>query len=104
MQTPSRSAREKKDTSSGCEQLFVRLMNKFGKEMGLTNTNYENVHGMSNSRNYSTCEDLVTLSKEAMGSQWFREITGTQYFFLLFVIHSGRVYNITVKRGEELKI
>jgi D-alanyl-D-alanine carboxypeptidase (penicillin-binding protein 5/6) len=78
MGTPSRSAREKKDTSSGCEQLFVRLMNKFGKEMGLTNTNYENVHGMSNSRNYSTCEDLVTLSKEAMGSQWFREITGTQ--------------------------
>jgi D-alanyl-D-alanine carboxypeptidase len=34
MQTPRVSARDKKDTGSGCEQLFVRLMNKSAKEMG----------------------------------------------------------------------
>ena len=56
----------------------MKYMNKFVKEIGMNGTNIYNAHGLPNSRNFSTCEDVMKLCKEAMGLTWFREIIKTQ--------------------------
>jgi D-alanyl-D-alanine carboxypeptidase (penicillin-binding protein 5/6) len=48
---------------SGSEQNFVLEMNEEAKKLGLYNTNFTNVYGWPDSKNYTTAKDLVELSR-----------------------------------------
>lgn len=56
------------------EQVFVKRMNINASDLELTNTSFTNAHGLPNTRNFSTCEDLYRLIEAAMANQLFREI------------------------------
>ena len=64
----------------GGHDKFIDLMNKKAKEIGMTNTIFENSNGLDESgeENYSTCYDMALLMKYAINLYDFREITGTK--------------------------
>ena len=51
---------------SGSEANFVELMNNKARELGLTNTNFTNPHGLDNENHYSTAKDMAMLAKELL--------------------------------------
>lgn len=62
----------------GGRDLFIGLMNKKVKDLGLNNTHFSNPTGLDNGSQYSTTRDLVVVAKEAMKNQTFAEIVGTK--------------------------
>ena len=50
----------------GTEKKFVELMNKKVKELGLSNTNFENVHGLHSENHYSCPYDMAIIAKELL--------------------------------------
>jgi len=72
------------------EQLFLKFMNLYGKTLGLKATTFLNCHGNSETgKNYSTSEDIVTMSKAALRITLFRNIIKT------------RNYASTVKKADK---
>jgi D-alanyl-D-alanine carboxypeptidase (penicillin-binding protein 5/6) len=59
---------------SGSEDVFVSIMNKYAKQLGMTNTNYVNSTGLQDEQHYTTARDLAILAK-ALISQ-FPDIYG----------------------------
>jgi len=57
-----------------CLERFYEVMNEFGRELGLTNTNYASAHGMYCEPNVSTAADIAKLCSVAMRNKKFREI------------------------------
>jgi D-alanyl-D-alanine carboxypeptidase len=55
-------------------------MNKYGIELEMTNTNFVNVHGLSNSHNLSTCKDLAKLCSTCMQDDDFIKIVSSQFY------------------------
>lgn len=51
---------------SGSESKFVEAMNNKAKELGLTNTNFTNPHGLDNENHYSSAKDMAILAKELL--------------------------------------
>ena len=49
---------------AGSESNFVSMMNKRAKELGLTNTNFKNPHGLDDNNHYSTSRDMSIIAKE----------------------------------------
>ncbi|MEG2250877.1 MAG: D-alanyl-D-alanine carboxypeptidase family protein [Bacilli bacterium] len=49
---------------AGSEDVFVGMMNKKAKELGLENTNFKNPHGLDATNHYSTAKDMSILAKE----------------------------------------
>lgn len=62
----------------GGRDLFIGLMNKKVKDLGLTNTHFTNPVGLDSGAQYSTTRDLVVVAKEAMKNKTFAEIVGTE--------------------------
>jgi D-alanyl-D-alanine carboxypeptidase len=58
--------------------VFIGLMNKKAKDLGLTDTHFSNPTGLDNGAQYSTTRDLVVVSKVAMKNPIFAEIVGTK--------------------------
>lgn len=56
---------------------FVEMMNNRAKELGLTNTNFVNPHGLHDENQYTTASDLYKLVQKCMEIPEFMEITGT---------------------------
>ncbi|MFA1822796.1 D-alanyl-D-alanine carboxypeptidase family protein [Virgibacillus oceani] len=61
----------------GSEEGFVYLMNEKAKWLGMTNTNFENPHGLDADRHYSTAYDMAILMQYAMQNEEFAKISGT---------------------------
>lgn len=63
---------------------FVKLMNKKAKEIGMTNTIFNNPSGLDNtdSGNYSTSYDMALLTKYAMKYEEYRKIVSTKKYKL----------------------
>lgn len=59
------------------KKVFVNLMNKKAKELGLKNSNFVNPDGMHQENHYSTPNDLAKISREAMTKPYFREVVQT---------------------------
>ena len=55
---------------------FVALMNKTAQELGCKNTHFANPHGLHESDHYTTAMDLSLITRKALGSETFREISG----------------------------
>jgi len=47
---------------SGSEEVFVGLMNKHARDLGMTNTSFSDATGLPDPNNYTTARDLATLS------------------------------------------
>ena len=47
---------------SGSEEVFVGLMNKYARDLGMTNTSFSDATGLPDPNNYTTARDMATLS------------------------------------------
>ena len=86
----------------GGRELFIALMNKKVKDLGLNNTHFSNPTGLDNGAQYSTTRDLVVVSKEAMKNPIFKEIVGTKEKIVKSVDNrfTHRLTNINKLLGE----
>ena len=62
---------------SGSTAEFAKLMTKRAKELGCTNTQFKNPHGLPDEEHYTTAHDMGLILKEAMKYEEFRKIAGT---------------------------
>jgi len=58
----------------GTVPAFVAMMNAKARELGLSDTHYENPHGLDQPGHYTTADDLAVLARYAMSKPAFREI------------------------------
>lgn len=65
----------------GSVEGFVFLMNEKAAEIGMTNTQFANPHGLDDAENhYSTAYDMALLMRYAMHNERFREVSGTKLY------------------------
>lgn len=65
----------------GSEEKFIRMMNDKAKELGMSNTIYNNPHGLDDdTKNYSTAFDLAKMYSYAYKNKTFRAIAGTKEY------------------------
>lgn len=57
--------------------VYLAHMNKVSKTCKMINSNFANPHGLSNTNNYSTADDVCKLTIEVMKNQTFREVVGS---------------------------
>lgn len=62
---------------NGNMENFVKLMNRKATELGLTNTHFDNPHGLDSKTHYTTSYDLAIITASAMENADFREIVKT---------------------------
>lgn len=62
---------------SGSREEFVNLMNSRAQELGCTNTNYTNPHGLHDQNQYTTARDVCRVLQAALEHDTFRTIFGT---------------------------
>jgi serine-type D-Ala-D-Ala carboxypeptidase (penicillin-binding protein 5/6) len=66
---------------AGSVEGFVFLMNQKAAEIGMTNTEFANPHGLDDAENhYSTAYDMALLMRYAMQNEEFRKISGTKVY------------------------
>ena len=62
---------------------FIKMMNDKAKEIGMTNTTFNNPHGLdSDGGNISTAYDMALLTSYAMKNDVYREIVGSKKYSL----------------------
>lgn len=59
---------------------FAKLMNRRAKEIGATQSNFVNPHGLHDDHHYTTAKDLGIIAREAMKNPTFREIVSEQKY------------------------
>ena len=59
---------------------FAQMMNERAKELGCTNTNFVNPHGLHDNNHYTCAYDMALISKAAISIPEFRTITGTRTY------------------------
>lgn len=63
----------------GGEDVFVEMMNKKAKQIGMTNTCFKNPHGLDEkTENYSTAYDMAILMRYANSLPLFKKIVSTK--------------------------
>lgn len=62
----------------GGRDMFIALMNKKAKDLGMKNSHFTNPVGLDGSDHYSTARDLAIISKYAMRNKTFAEVVGTR--------------------------
>jgi D-alanyl-D-alanine carboxypeptidase len=65
-------------TVSGSVDAFVEKMNEKAQEIGLTDTNFKNPHGLFESEHYTTAKDLALLKSYCIKNETFLKISGTK--------------------------
>lgn len=65
---------------SGTQAAFVDEMNRYAQELGCTNTNFTNVHGIHDSAQYSTARDIARILDEAVNYDEFMKVFGAIYY------------------------
>lgn len=67
----------------GSEEKFVKMMNDKAREIGMTNTTFQNSHGLDEeTENYSTAYDMALLSTYANNLPLYREIVKTKNYYI----------------------
>ncbi len=61
-------------TVSGSKAGFVDAMNRKAQKLKLTNTHFENPHGLHDENHYTTAADMAVIAQKAMQNKTFREI------------------------------
>ena len=65
---------------AGSEEGFVKLMNQKVKELGLKNTNFTNVTGLHNVKNYSSAYDMAVILDAALQNDICKEVLSTYQY------------------------
>ena len=65
---------------SDSEDKFIELMNNKAKELGLTNTHFDNGIGMDSKDNYSTASDMAVILNYALENEEFKKIFTTKKY------------------------
>ncbi|CAK71362.1 unnamed protein product (macronuclear) [Paramecium tetraurelia] len=60
---------------------FLKEMNRFVQALGLSNTQFSNVHGLCNENNFSTAYDVGKFTYESLQNEQFQKIVRTQSYF-----------------------
>lgn len=63
---------------SGSVEAFAELMNQRARELGCTDSNFVNPHGLHDDNHYTSVWDLALIAKEAMKNPEFRKIVSTR--------------------------
>jgi len=71
----------------GSVEGFIYLMNEKAKWLGMTNTNFENPHGLESDNHYSTAYDIALLLNYAINNELFQKVSGTTSY-----LSSNRTY------------
>lgn len=86
---------------AGTEENFVSLMNKRAKELGLTNTNFKNPHGLTTDGHYTTAKDLGLIALELVKHKKVFEFTSIYEDYLrentsrkLWLVNTNKVVYI----------
>ena len=66
----------------GTEEKFVTMMNKKAKELGLTNTHFENACGLDSDNHYSSANDMSIIAKELVKHKKILKFSGTYEDYL----------------------
>lgn len=85
---------------------FAELMNKEAKELGATNSNFVNPHGLPDDKHYTTVYDMYLIMNEAVKYQLFNEIIQMDSYTTVYYDKNGAEKEVSVKntnayiRGE----
>lgn len=60
---------------AGTEEEFVNMMNKRANELGLTDTNFKNCHGLDDANHYSSASDMAKIALELVKHKKLFEYT-----------------------------
>jgi len=60
---------------AGTEEMFVEMMNKRANELGLTDTNFKNCHGLDDANHYSSASDMAKIARELVKHEKLFEFT-----------------------------
>lgn len=60
--------------------LYLKEMNKVARKIDMNNSNFANPHGLSNTNNHSTAEDLAKLCTFSMRNPIFRRVVQTKRY------------------------
>ena len=80
-------------STSGSIDNFVKKMNELTTRIGMTNSNFVNVHGLDEKNHYSTAEDIQKLLLYCLKNKKFKEIYTTKEYQL----STGQIVKSTVK-------
>ena len=61
----------------GTVENFVAMMNSKAKELGLTDTNFKNPHGLDEANHYSTSYDMAMIASELVKYDFILDVTST---------------------------
>lgn len=64
--------------AGGTVENFCRLMNDTAAELGCTNSNFSNPHGLPDDSHYTSARDLATITCAALANPEFAEIVSTK--------------------------
>jgi len=67
---------------SGDVDSFAKLMNAKATELGCTDSNFVNPHGLPDPNHYTSAYDMALISRAAINNKTFREITGTRIYVI----------------------
>ncbi|MDO4438845.1 MAG: serine hydrolase [Eubacteriales bacterium] len=67
---------------SGSQAEFVKLMNNKAKELGCTNTNFENPSGLNGASHYTTARDMALITNAALKNETLKTILMTRSYKL----------------------
>jgi len=83
-------------TTSGSYKKHLELMNSKVKELGLKNTHYSNVIGLSDENNYSSAYDISKILLYALKNDKFKEV----FVAKTYTMSNGKVLNTTIKKFD----
>ena len=59
---------------AGSEAAFAEQMNNRARELGCTDTNFVNPHGLHDDNHYTTAQDMAKIAKKGMDKPMFRDV------------------------------
>lgn len=76
---------------SGSIDAFCELMNEKARALGLTDTHFDNPHGLDSAEHYTTAKELALISASAMQNETFRTIVKTKRHLIAKGTESARL-------------
>lgn len=67
---------------AGTEEQFVNMMNDKAKQLGLTDTNFKNCHGLDAANHYSSAYDMAMIGKELVKHEKILEYSSIYEMYL----------------------
>ncbi len=86
---------------AGSIEGFAALMNEKARALGLTDTHFENPHGLDGEEHYTTALELAKITAEALRNETFREIVGTVKKAI--PLHNGEATRLLVNHNRLLR-